>query len=70
MGPSFEFLTAQNNFPSNACTEGHEEKGREKSTATKGEVSVGDGFGVARSPVARLCNFNASQFELTWESGY
>lgn len=51
MGASFEFLTAQNNFSSNACTTGPQGKGEEKkNTATKGEESVGDGFGVAAAP--------------------
>lgn len=52
MGASFEFLTAQNNFSSNACATGPQGEGEKntKNTATKGEVSVGDGFGVAAAP--------------------
>lgn len=66
MGASFEFLTARNNFSSNACTESHKEKEGWGSKATKGEVSAGDCFGeVAATPLARLRNFSVSQFELT-----
>lgn len=50
---------------------GHKARERKKkNTATKGEESVGDGFGVAAAPWRGLCNINVSQFELTWESGY
>lgn len=54
MGASFEFLTTQNNFSSNACSTGPRgEGGGERgggSAATKGEVTGGDGFGGRRGP--------------------
>lgn len=69
MGASFEFLTAQNNFSSNACTVGPQGEGLKKTEPQKVrgllEMTLG-----SCSPVAGLSNINASQFELTWETGY
>lgn len=68
-GASFEFLTAQNNFPSNARTrgqrgEGEEERRREKVRRLSEAASGSPG------PSAELRHINVSQFGLTWESGY
>lgn len=50
-GLHLNFLQLKITFPSNACTVGpHGGGGVGGSTATKGEVSVGDGFGVAAAP--------------------
>lgn len=52
MGASFEFLTAQNNFSSNACAMGPrgEGGGKEKTQPQKVSRLWEDGFGVAVAP--------------------
>lgn len=48
-GLHLNFLQLKITFSFNACTVGHKER-EEQRTATKGEVCVGDGLGVAAAP--------------------